>query len=221
MKLKYTLRGFGLGIIITACLMGAYSRNAVAKARVNVLKQYGLGGETTNIEEESSQEESSQEDGTSKENPNEVSTNARNEDIESEINSVVESAKTEEIMSDSNIDAPESSEATESVLQQTPENIDESQQESTPETSSDNVIVVEPTDTTNTAQGQTIQITVVSGDDSGTVSRKLSNAGIIESASEFDAFLIQHGYDKSINPGTKTIDTTDSWQQIAEKLTRK
>lgn len=214
MKLKYTLRGFGLGIIITACLMGAYSRNAVAKARVNVLKQYGLGGEATNLEEESSQEESSKEEETSKENPDEVSTDARNEDIESEINSVVESAKTEENL-------PESSEAAESSLQQIPETIDEGQQEPTPEDSSDNVIVVEPTDTTSTAQGQTIQITVVSGDDSGTVSRKLSNAGIIESASEFDAFLIQHGYDKSINPGTKTIDTTDSWQQIAEKLTRK
>lgn len=211
MKLKYTLRGFGLGIIITACLMGAYSRNAVAKARVNVLKQYGLGGEATNLEEESSQEESSKEEETLKENPDEVSTDARNEEIESEINSVVESAKTEENL-------PESGETTDSALQQIPENIDESQQGSTPEASSDNVIVVEPTDTT---QGQTIQITVVSGDDSGTVSRKLSNAGIIESASEFDAFLIQHGYDKSINPGTKTIDTTDSWQQIAEKLTRK
>lgn len=217
MKLKYTLRGFGLGIIITACLMGAYSRNAVAKVRVNVLKQYGLGGEAANAEEGSSQEESE----ALQENADEVSTDMRDNDIEAEINSAVESAKTEESMSNSDIDVLQSNEATESTLQQRPENIDESQQESTPEASSENVIVVEPTDTTNTAQGQTIQITVVSGDDSGTVSRKLSNAGIIESASEFDAFLIQHGYDKSINPGTKTINTTDSWQQIAEKLTRK
>ena len=216
MKLKYTLRGFGLGIIITACLMGAYSRNAVAKARVNVLKQYGLGGEAANAEEESSQEESEALQG----NTDEVSTDMRDNDIESEINSAIESAKTEETQSNSNSDTPESNAVTEPESQQIPINIDENQQESMPESSSENVIVVEPTDT-STVQGQTIQITVVSGDDSGTVSRKLSNAGIIESASEFDAFLIQHGYDKSINPGTKTINTTDSWQQIAEKLTRK
>ena len=216
MKLKYTLRGFGLGIIITACLMGAYSRNAVAKARVNVLKQYGLGGEAANAEEESSQEESEALQG----NTDEVSTDMRDNDIESEINSAIESAKTEETQSNSDSDTPESNAVTEPESQQIPINIDENQQESMPESSSENVIVVEPTDT-STVQGQTIQITVVSGDDSGTVSRKLSNAGIIESASEFDAFLIQHGYDKSINPGTKTINTTDSWQQIAEKLTRK
>jgi cell division protein YceG involved in septum cleavage len=68
---------------------------------------------------------------------------------------------------------------------------------------------------------ETIDITVAGGDDSGKVSRKLYNAGIIDNASEFDAFLMQHGYDKKITVGTKTINITDTWQEIAEKLTHK
>jgi len=38
MKLKYMLRGMGIGVVITAAVMGAYSRNAVADARVAVLR---------------------------------------------------------------------------------------------------------------------------------------------------------------------------------------
>ena len=46
MKFKYMIRGLGIGIVITAAVMGAYSRNAVADARVAVLREYGLGEES-------------------------------------------------------------------------------------------------------------------------------------------------------------------------------
>lgn len=61
---------------------------------------------------------------------------------------------------------------------------------------------------------------IATGDDSGTVARKLYNAGLIQNADEYDSFLIQHGYDKRLTTGTKTINVTDSWQEIAEKITR-
>ena len=51
MKFKYMIRGLGLGIIITAAVLGAYNRNAVADARVAVLKDYGLDGESPLDEE--------------------------------------------------------------------------------------------------------------------------------------------------------------------------
>ena len=63
-----------------------------------------------------------------------------------------------------------------------------------------------------------VEIVVAAGDDSGTVSRKLYNAGVVDNAAEFDAYLMQHGYDKRINKGTKVIYEDDSWQTIAEKL---
>ncbi len=76
-----------------------------------------------------------------------------------------------------------------------------------------------PTDGENTA-GDAVEIVIASGDDSGTVARKLFNAGLIENAAEYDAFLMQHGYDKRLSTGTKTIGVTDSWQEIADKITR-
>ena len=42
MKYKYMIRGLGLGMIVAAVVLGAYSRNAVADARVAALKDYGL-----------------------------------------------------------------------------------------------------------------------------------------------------------------------------------
>ncbi len=69
--------------------------------------------------------------------------------------------------------------------------------------------------------GETVEIVIESGDDSGTVSRKLHNAGIIENASEFDAFLMQHGYDKKISTGKKVIGVNDTWQEIADKISRR
>ena len=42
MKFKYMIRGLGIGIIITAAVMGASNRHAVADARSAVLKEYGL-----------------------------------------------------------------------------------------------------------------------------------------------------------------------------------
>lgn len=64
-------------------------------------------------------------------------------------------------------------------------------------------------------------LNVVSGDDSGTVSRKLYNAGLVDSASEFDAYLMQHGYDKKIRVGTVEIPFGATWLEIAEKLAGK
>ncbi len=211
------LRGLGLGIIITACIMGSYTRSAVAKARVTVLKQYGLGGEVAEAEESSQTEESVQ-----KESSTMQDTSERDEQVESEIQSVLDAAKEEEYEQ-----TGEENQSAESEQQDLSESVPEESlptnslpEESSQEPSSNSVIVVEPSEPENNP-AQTIQITVASGDDSGTVARKLYNAGIIDNAGEYDAFLMQHGYDKSINPGTKTIYTTDSWQEIAEKLTQK
>jgi hypothetical protein len=129
----------------------------------------------------------------------------RDEAIESEVESVIESAKAAETQSESVSESvEESSDVTEGSL------TNESKSEM--ESSSASEVVELPA---------TIDIIVSSGDDSGKVSRKLYNAGIVDSASEYDAFLMQHGYDKKISVGTKTINITDTWQEIAEKLTSK
>lgn len=98
---------------------------------------------------------------------------------------------------------------------------DHTEQESEEEESTEELPkeVKELLEMTKNASSYTLEI--VRGDDSGTVSRKLQNAGLIENASEFDAFLMQHGYDKKISIGTVVIPKDASWVEIAEKLAGK
>lgn len=215
MKFKYMIRGLGLGIIITAAVMGAYNRNAVADARVQVLKEYGLGEEPTVIgETETSEEET--EASTVSETTEPVI--LRDETVEAEISSVLDAAVDAEQAATTEPDA-EALEAESTT--QTAEPDEQTMEEAEPqEPSTEAVVIVTPSDET-VETGDAIQIVIAKGDDSGTVSRKLYNAGLIENAAEYDAFLMQHGYDKKISTGTKTIYATDSWQEIAEKLTRK
>lgn len=217
MKFKYMIRGLGLGIIITAAVMGAYNRNAVADARVQVLKEYGLGEEPTVIgETETSEEET--EASTVSETTEPVI--LRDETVEAEISSGLDAAVDAEQAATTEPDAEAL--VVETTMQTAePEPDEQTMEEAEPqEPSTEAVVIVTPPDET-VETGDAIQIVIAKGDDSGTVSRKLYNAGLIENAAEYDAFLMQHGYDKKISTGTKTIYATDSWQEIAEKLTRK
>lgn len=195
MKFKYMIRGLGLGIVITAAVMGAYSRNAVADARVAVLREYGFGDESRLVEES----ETSNEDGDASDIEPTEQTIVRNEEIESEINSVLDAAKQSEQAG-----------------------ITESGEQQPVEPSGDDAVATGSPAAEALPQGDAVdvEIVIVSGDDSGTIARKLYNAGVIENASEYDAFLMQHGYDKRLTTGTKTISITDSWQEIADKITR-
>ena len=215
MKFKYMIRGLGLGIIITAAVMGAYNRNAVADARVQVLKEYGLGEEPIVIgETETSEEET--EGSTFSETTEPVI--LRDETAEAEISSVLDAAVDAEQAATTE---PDTETPVVEITTQTAEVDEQTMEEAEPqEPSTEAVVIVTPSDET-VETGDAIQIVVAKGDDSGTVSRKLYNAGLIENAAEYDAFLMQHGYDKKISTGTKTIYATDSWQEIAEKLTRK
>ena len=216
MKLKYMLRGLGLGIIITAAVMGAYSRNAVADARVQVLKEYGLGEEpVVTVETENSEEDI--ESSTISETTEPVI--LRDEDVEAEISSVLDSAIDAEQASPEQQDSPVE-EALEDATTQTVETVEQATSAEQQEPSTEAVVIVTPSDEPSNTEDE-IQIVISKGDDSGTVSRKLYNAGLIENAAEYDAFLMQHGYDKKISTGTKIIYATDSWQEIAEKLTSK
>ncbi len=227
MKFKYMIRGLGLGVIITAAVLGAYNRNAVADARVAVLKDYGLDGESPLAEETSTAEEASAAESTEP-------VIMRDDEKEAEIESVLDAAKDAENSDNGASDGqapngevsdgdPSNGEVSDGEVSDG--NTSDSQAsdaapsgQETPEQGSSAVVVV-PSDEEE-ASGETVEIVIESGDDSGTVSRKLQNAGVIENASEFDAFLMQHGYDKKISTGKKVIGVADTWQEIADKISR-
>lgn len=238
MKFKYMIRGLGLGVIITAAVLGAYNRNAVADARVAVLKDYGLDGENPLEEETSTAEEASAAESTEP-------VIMRDDEKEAEIESVLDAAKDAENSDNGasdgeglNGDAANREHSDGEISDGEPSNEEPSNEEPSNGNSSDSqasdaapsgqetseqgssAIVVVPSDEEEVS-GETIEIVIESGDDSGTVSRKLQNAGVIQNASEFDAFLMQHGYDKKISTGKKVIGVADTWQEIADKISRR
>lgn len=208
MKAKYIMRGFGLGVVITAVVMSAYTRSAVANARVNVLKEYGIGEEAKLVDPDGNDNEDTQgnvETDGPEVVPFDETPTIRENEPETENGG----------QADTVLDGEAASEV---VIQG--EAVDN---ENPPQPG--NVIVIEPSDDEEKKDEEneptnTITIVIAKGDDSGTVARKLHSAGLVDSAAEFDAFLIQHGYDKRMNPGTKVIDVDASWQEIADKLSR-
>lgn len=207
MKFKYMIRGMGIGVVITAAVMGAYSRNAVADARVAVLREYGLGEDSRLADETENSSEGLLEEPSAPEQAI-----VRDDEKESEISSVLDAAKQSE-------QAGMAGQEVQPSAQPSKDSADpvESPDVNASEPSDANAVL--PPDEGG-ASGDAVQIVIASGDDSGTVARKLYNAGLIGNADEYDSFLIQHGYDKRLTTGTKIISATDSWQEIADKITR-
>lgn len=67
--------------------------------------------------------------------------------------------------------------------------------------------------------GNTVTVTIVGGDVSRTVSAKVFEAGLVDSADEFNGFLGSHDYDNQLQPGTYEIEKGSSFEQIAKILT--
>ncbi len=64
-----------------------------------------------------------------------------------------------------------------------------------------------------------VEITIESGDVSRIVSSKVKEAGLVEDAADFNAYLGAHGYDNLLQPGTYEIEKGASFSQIAQILT--
>lgn len=71
------------------------------------------------------------------------------------------------------------------------------------------------------AQTQGIEVTVGGGDGSLTVAKKLEQAGVIADAAAFDRYLCQKGYDKRICTGAHIFAEGATEEEIAGELMRK
>lgn len=204
MKLKYYLRGLGIGIVVTALLMGYSNKNHAAEQTVQGQTQESAGdlladriGEEISTEsEEVSESEMAEntftEEVTSEPESETETTMVQTEETSDTESETVQTAVIEDISVESESQKSEESSETESVEQ---------------------TASTQPVNITGA-----VEITIARGDDSGTVARKLQNAGLVENASEYDAYLMQHGYDKKIRVGSVTIPTDSTWQEIAEYI---
>ena len=208
MKLKYYLRGLGIGIVVTALLMGYSNKNRAAEPKAEVTTEETAGdlladrnGEATteevieqstveNVTVETDSAETSEEETSQQETASELESSTQEAETITETESVTET-ETESVQAEETTDKKEQTQSSTEA------------------------------DAGNALPQTTIEINIVRGDDSGTVARKLQNAGMVESATEYDAYLMQHGYDKKIRVGKVEIPVDATWQEIAEYISGK
>lgn len=198
MRLKYQLRGLGIGIMITAALLMGFSNDEKASAKTEDTVEMASAEESTEVVTTAEMEPETEEN---------VPIILRDENTEE-----TESVTSEE---ESSMEA-ETATVTETGTEEETTEVETAQIEKKQ---------VEETQKTESSAGiantDVVEIRIVKGDDSGTVARKLQVAGLVENASEYDAYLMQHGYDKKISVGTVEIAKGSTWLEIAEKISGK
>lgn len=225
MNLKYYLRGLGIGIIVTAVIMGiAAGRNkeslsdAEIKERAKELGMVEQSGVLSELE-----------GGTEAEAGSPLKTKTPAEDTaaspaaaqatlpakEAALPSATPKASAEPKESE----APKASEMPKKS--EAPKNSPTPVSTTAPAASPKPVSSPTPKPTTSPQQeaSSTVSIEIKSGESSTTVCRKLEEAGLIASAADFDMFLYQHGYDKKMKVGVHEIPVGAEPETIAELLT--
>ena len=198
MKLKYYLRGLGIGILVTTVILslaGVGRKNMTDEEVVKRAKELGMV-ESTLLSDLPDQTK------TDEVRPTEPEISLQPETSEPE-----ESASTPE--------TPVAPEETPVAPEETPEAPEETPvaPEETP---------VSPEDgNPDIPAGETVTLVIGRGESSTTVSKNLKKAGIVEDAAAFDRFLCNNGYDKKIITGTYEIPYGASEEEIAKIITRK
>ena len=198
MKLKYYLRGLGIGILVTTVILslaGVGRKNMTDEEVVKRAKELGMV-ESTLLSDLPDQTK------TDEVRPTEPEISLQPETSEPE-----ESASTPE--------TPVAPEETPVAPEETPMAPEETPvaPEETP---------VSPEDgNPDIPAGETVTLVIGRGESSTTVSKNLKKAGIVEDAAAFDRFLCNNGYDKKIITGTYEIPYGASEEEIAKIITRK
>lgn len=234
MERKSFFRGLGVGIIVTAIIMGIMaSRNKAMTDQEIIARAKELGMVENTVLSEMNEEKPAQEQERA-DLLEDVTKTISGKDAEAE---PMEEAPVREIDPDGEEEKAEKDEdagpedtQTEDGNQEETGAADDSVTEDenaeaaeTEEDQEEDDPVEEEEDSGNvrgTAASSAVRsITINSGDGSHTVARKLAEAGIVMSADTFDEFLCQNGYDKKLRTGTFSIPVDASDEQIARIVT--
>ena len=204
MKLKYYLRGLGIGMIVTALILGISFSN-----RKDQTSQIMTDDQIRERAAELGMVDSSELTLAALQNSEKQPTEGTPE----------ETTQTQE---QNNIEAePETTVPAETQATVEPETTQESEATTEPEKTAGPETTAEPEVTEAPQRTQTASITIQRGDDSGSASRRLYEAGLVENAKAFDNYLCNNGYSRSINPGTYEIAPGASEEEIAKIITGK
>ena len=218
MKRKFYMRGLGTGILVTAIIMSISSgqkrpmTDEEVKARARELGMVestvlsNLQGSVNGQPEETQTPESGTEPEETKE------PDGTTEPVETQ----TPDSGTEEMQNPDSGTKPEETKE--------PGDTTEPAETTNPDGATEPAETAEPEETPNAPvteeeRGDMVTIVIKSGESSVSVSKSLAEAGLVESASDYDRYLCQNGYDKKIRVGTYEIQAGASEEEIAKIIT--
>lgn len=212
LKLKYYLRGLGLGIVVTAVIM------SITKSKDNKMtdeeikaraKQLGMIESTVLIESSPNEDNDVQET-----DNNQANANVSDSDVQ--VDAIPQ-------LPDAEVDTDTDKQDTQNDTEPTEDSVQDTQSDTEPAENSVQEIQSDEDPTETGVPEATSEfpkvIIISSGEGSYTVSKRLAELGVVESAADFDTYLCEHGYDKKIRAGTYTIPVGATDEQMAKIVT--
>ncbi|MCR5755385.1 MAG: hypothetical protein K6G30_11330 [Acetatifactor sp.] len=195
MRLKYQMRGLGIGMTLVA-LLWAFSPNPSEGLSdseiISRAKELGMIESGSRVLSELTEPETQPVEETM-ENPE-----------EEPVEETMENSEEEPVK--------ETTEELEEEPEELSEKVVEEEQETLPE---------EESPEEESPEEEVVTITVKSGSGSESVSRSLADAGLVADAKAYDKFLCDNNYSKSIRVGTFQIQMGSTEEEIAKIITGK
>lgn len=221
MKLKYYLRGLGIGMAVTALILGiSFSGRQGQEAQTLTDEQIRERASELGMVDSSELTLAALQNSAQPQTTMEPEVTEKPK-LTADPETTTEPEATAELET-----TTEPKATTEPETMTEPEATAEAETMTEPETTAEPKMTTEPEATkepeliTAPEQSQTT-ITIKKGSDSGSVSRVLYEAGLVENAKAFDNYLCNNGYSRSINPGIYEIAPGTSEEEIAKIITGK
>lgn len=221
MRLKYFLRGVGIGILVTTIILTATHASERRMSDSEVIDraiELGMSFSASHSGQQSSTEESSPEESSAgQENSgDDVTDDLQHEsETETEMESQSPSETVSELAGDGEALPGKESEAVTGMTTQATTETAETTTELTTENEND-----------GSAAGVmnnevTCTISITKGMSSRTVCDMLKQNGIIEDAADFDRYLIKTGYDDKIRVGEVEVNSGMTYEELTALLYKK
>lgn len=224
MRLKYFLRGVGIGILVTTIILTATHSSERRMSDSEVIDraiELGMSFSASHSGQQSSTEEaSSEESSAGQENSGDDVTDAlqHESEAETEMGSQSPSETASELAGDGEaLPGKESEAVTGMTTQATTETAETA--ETTTELTTENNNAGSAAGVMNNEVTCTINIT--KGMSSRTVCDMLKQNGIIEDAADFDRYLIKTGYDDKIRVGEVEVNSGMTYEELTASLYKK
>ncbi len=229
MKQKYYLRGLGIGMVVTALLMGVFTKDRDTMTDAEIKQralELGMVEQITLADIRDNAPANTQETVSETDEDPDVVKEPEITDKEDVVESADGTERSESATEGEN-SAPEVNTglSEESSNHENSETLTEDVDAETTKTPEETAALEETTEHSNPdgpedTEIEKITITVRPGDSSETVSRRLEEAGLIDSAEQFNQYLLDHGLETVILVGEFEIPKGSEQEEISRIITK-